>query len=1489
MSAESIGAVLVCGAGIAGIQASLDLAESGFKVYLLDSSAAIGGRMAQIDRVHQTGDCSMCLLSPRLIECARNRTIEIITLAEVERISGEPGNFSVGIRRRPAYVDAHRCDSCGRCAEVCPVSLPSEFDLGIGRRKAIFRPYPQSIPNVFTISKSETPAPCTRSCPAGVNVQGLVALTGSGRFREAYELILKNCPFPASAGRICHQPCRSGCSRGKTDRAVAIGRLERAVAEHAGAPPDPKPAVPSNRRVAIVGGGPAGLAAAAALAVMGHETTIFEARPSLGGMLRYAIPEFRLPKDIVDREIGFILRLGVKVATSATITRPRDLLRSSVGASGFDAVFVASGAGRDRALHIPGEGAQGVWESLRFLEEAHRGKLPPIGPAVLVLGSGDQAVDAARSAVRLDGVHTVHLACMEGREEMPVDPARLADAVAEGVTLHHGLGPTRFVSAGGAVSAVAFRACTSVFDSRGRFDPLFDDRVSSMIHAGTVIVAAGRRADCHLGLELRPGGRILVSGGSLATSVAGVFTGGDAVLGPASMIEAVAQGRQAAHEIDAYVRHGSLRNVSKRTGIPDVVAGKASMASMASMPSMPSMSSMSAPRMVRPATAVSHPESGDDSTFSREQASSEARRCLSCGGCSECMECVKVCSADAIEHDQSPTEFELKVGSVILAPGLEEAPPGHGEHRTNILSALQFERMLSSSGPTDGRLLRPSDGVEAATIAFIQCSGALTAGYCSSTCCESTVRKAFDVLESVGRKEARITIFCDRARSAGRDLDRLRSEKSVECIRAAQLRVREISEQGIVRVSYRCQGEEEGGVERHRDFDLAVQCDPVQVARSSGRLADRIGIALNQFGFVKTERFTPLRTSRPGVYVAGSFQEPKGIPEAVAQASGAAGAAMAQLATVRGAMIDRVDYPWERDVFDEAPRIGVFVCQCGRNISSVVDVEQVAGAASKLPGVDHAEICAYTCSVASQRRIRDVIRERHLNRLVVASCSSRTHDLLFRETLRESGLNQRLLASANIRDHCSWVHRDDPTAATLKAVDLVSMAVARARHLKASPKEELPVIPSALVLGGGLAGMTTALSIADQGFSVVLVERESRLGGRLRERGGTLEGDDVQALGARLISDVVSHPKITVHLDSMLARVSGQAGVFTSVLKTPKGERLLEHGVTVVATGGAERATNRHLHGVSPRVMTQGRLESLLALGRQAPELSDPALHRIVMIQCVERGAIERPEHQLCSRVCCSEAIKNALALKRLLPESEIVILGRELRLGGFRAAYFQKACAAGVRFIRWAEPPPEVTENGGRLTVTVRDADSGRQLTIHPDLIALSTGIDPDQGNEALAAVLRISLSPGGFFPDAHPLLRPVDLPNEGEFVCGLAHSPCFIDETIARAQAVAGRAAAILSKPQLEIVGQVACVVPEGCVACATCVRICRSGAPAINRLGKAEIRSAKCLGCGSCAAACPSRTIVLGCGEGEMVGAMIDDLLARGGSVCNDGIRR
>ena len=1050
---SNVGAVLVCGAGIAGVQAALDLAESGFKVYLSDASAVIGGEAAPSDAPAPSGEAYFSLLSPKLADCARHDNIEILTLTDVMDISGQEGRFSVRVRRNPRYVDLNKCNACGDCADVCPI-YPSEAVSGKGaeRRKAISQAYPQAIPSAFRIVKAAGKTACGAGCPAGVNVQGFISLLHAGKTTEAYDLLRRRCPLPASSGRICRHPCEGKCSRTEIGEAVSIRGLERFAADAAMEIPQTV-TPPENRlgkRVAVIGGGPAGLTAANDLVRMGCHVALFEAQSQPGGMLRYGIPAYRLPKDVLEKEIRTIIDSGVELHAGVRIVKPQELLAPGLRIDGveyepFDAVFVATGAWGARKMDVLGEDARGVWQALNFLYVVNSGAAPFIGPNVVVLGGNDLALDAARCALRLPGVQSVHLACLESWAEMPVDADEIEDAFREGVVVHNGLGPTRIEKSGNRASAVHFRACTSVYDEHRKFDPIFDDDNISTLAADTVIVAGKRFADAY-GLSARPGGRIIADSNTLATETKGIFAGGEAVMGPASMVESMAQGHQAAEAILRYLKGEPTRLAA---------TGSSKMAIAPNPdPNAPPLDRMEMFRAGRPGGKPDMSEINPG--YDKSQALYEAARCLSCGLCGECMECVKVCSAGAIRLDEKPEERSLEVGAVIFTAPDERA---------------------------------------------------------------------------------------------------------------------DFSGKGIY------------------------------------------------------------RTGRPSEDISG----------AIVQGSAVAAEAMRQLASARGTQTKAREY---------------------------------------------------------------------------------------------SG--------------------------------------------------------GALVIGGGLAGMTAGLYIADQGFPVHIVEKESILGGMLRGRRSTLEIEDISEYLRELEGKVRTHPKIRVYLNAALEKTSGRIGQFTSALNVDGNEATVNHAVVIVATGGRARTTERYLYGRHPQVVTQSSLETMLGDESLVAGLRDKKRPMIVMLQCVESLTARHP---YCSRVCCAQALRNALEIKDRLPYAEIVIVGGQQLAKGEQEIFYHKALERRIRFVRHSGTDrPEVCEEESKLQVFIHDADVGRGLVVYPDLVALSTGIAPAESNPELSEQLRGCLTADGFFQTAHPGLRPVELTIDGGFVCGCAHSPQLMRDTVDGARAAAAQASRLI-----------------------------------------------------------------------------------------------
>jgi heterodisulfide reductase subunit A-like polyferredoxin len=1471
-----VGAVLIVGGGIGGMQASLDLANAGYKVYLVEGSTAIGGRMAQLDKTFPTNDCSMCTISPKLIEVAKHLNIDVITNAEVESLEGEPGHFRVRVLKRPRYIDLDKCNACGDCIEACPVLMPSEFDEGLMARKAVYKRYPQAVPNAAAISKLNRP-PCVLTCPANVNCQGYVALVSAGKFGEALKTIKERNPFPSVCGRICHHPCEAVCNRAEIDEPVAINPLKRFVADYMRVHPSEeegeKPVIdPAKPKVAIVGAGPAGLTAARDLAQLGYPVTIFEALSLPGGMLLAGVPRYRLPQDILQHDIDEILRLGIELKTNTSIGK--ELSLDDLERNGYQAIFLAIGLWKGRDLSIEGIDLEGVLQGIDFLKQVSLGQAVWVPRRVVVIGGGNVAIDVALTALRV-GAREVQLACLESREEMPAHEWEIADALEEGVVLNTSWGPRRIQGERGHVRGIELIRCTSVFDEEGRFNPRFDERISTQIETDMVMVAIGQRSDL-TGLEgvaTTPAGFIKADPVTLETGKAGVFSGGDAVLGPRTAIEAIAQGHEAAISIDRYLRGADLRadrekKEMKPAPLPEQPIEKRPRVKATKLP-------VSTRRGTFKEIAL---------TISEEEAIAEAKRCLNCGLCSECLQCVSACGAHAIDHWMAEEELEIEVGAIILTPGYEPFNPrlkgeyGYGRF-PNVITGMEFERILSASGPYQGHVRRPSDGKEPRKVAWIQCVGSRDAtvgrDYCSSVCCMYATKEAIMAIDHVPGLEA--TIFYNDIRAHGKGFEyyyeSAKNNYGVRYLKGIISTVREDPKSNNLRLRYVA----DNGRIKEEKFDLVVLSTGLVPSPGTKDLAERLEIELDRFGFASTGSFSSNRTSRPGIYAAGAFETPMDIPETVMGASSAAALAMADLADVRGEMIVEKEYPPERDIQGEEPRIGVFVCRCGTNIARVVEIPSVAEYSKTLPNVAYAEENLYTCSTDTQKRIIEAINEHRLNRVVVASCTPRTHEPLFQDTLREAGLNKYLFEMANIRDQCSWVHATHPQEATEKAKDLVRMAVARAAALEPLREMSVEVIQRGLIIGGGLAGITAALSLASQGFECFLVEKDAELGGHLRHLHTTIDGLDVQHYLSDLLNRVEAEPRITVYTGAQVTDFSGHVGKFITNISQNGDKIALEHGVLIMATGAAEYKPEEYGYGESERIVTQLELEGKIA----ADEGAFKRVTEVVMIQCV--GSREEG-HMYCSRVCCAEAVKNALRLKAINPDINVTILFRDVRTYGHYELYYRTAREQGVRFIRWIPGRrPQVSTNEQGVEVRVYDEPLKREVLLKPDYLVLSAGIRPRQDMEELASRTKLPLTADGFFLEAHMKLRPLDFFNAGVFLCGLSHAPKLIPETISQAQGAASRAATILSQRQLHISGVVSVVNQEHCVACLTCVRLCPYHVPCINEEGVAAIEAAACQGCGICASACPRKAIEVQHYRDEQIVAQCDTLfeaLARGG---------
>jgi heterodisulfide reductase subunit A len=844
----------------------------------------------------------------------------------------------------------------------------------------------------------------------------------------------------------------------------------------------------------------------------------------------------------------------------------------------------------------------------------------------------------------------------------------------------------------------------------------------------------------------------------------------------------------------------------------------------------------------------------------------------------KCRACEKFCPTEAIKFDEKEETTTLKVGSVILAPGFQTFDPTryealhYGKH-PNVVTSLEFERMLSSTGPNLGHLKRPSDDKEPKKIAWLQCVGSRDINrcdnsYCSAVCCMYAIKQAVISKEHSDDPLDAAIFFMDM-RTFGKDYElyynKAKEDYGVRFIRSRVPAIDPDPENNDLIIRY----SDEGGVTHKEKFDMVVLSVGLEISKETVQFAKGLGISLDDHSFAATHPLKPAHTSVPGIYASGLFTGPKDIPYAVIEASAAACAASMDISDARGTEVETKATPEERNVAEEDPRIGVFVCNCGTNIGGVVDVPHVADYAATLPRVVHVDQNLFSCSQDTQEKIKEVITENRLNRIVVAACSPKTHEPLFQETIQACGLNRYLFEMANIRNQDSWVHGDDHAAATEKAKDLVRMAVARASLLKPLTGKTILVNKRALVIGGGVSGMTAALGLAEQGFEVVIVEKEPRLGGLALEIERTIEGADVKDFLQELIVRMNRHPRIQVLTESLIVGFSGFKGNFTTEVLVGPGmyERKIVHGAAILATGANEYAPKEFLYGENEQVLTQ------IQLSKRLHEQGAAGLAHLAMIQCVGSRNEESPN---CSRICCQNAIKNALHVKKLNPDTQVYIFYRDIRTYGILEDYYREARRLGVRFFRYdRDAPPRVESMDHGLVLTFRDHVLQRDIRLPVDILALSAGLRAED-TEELSSILKLGRNHDGYFTEAHVKLRPVEMASEGIFVCGTAHGPKLISESLSQAMAAASRAATFLSQAEITLPVVTAKVDQEKCASCLVCVRSCPYDVPRINEEGVSDIDEALCHGCGICASECPAKVIELNLYEDDQILSKVEALL-------------
>ncbi len=928
---------LIVGGGIAGIQAALEIADSGHKVYLIEREPSIGGHMIQLDKTFPTLDCSACILTPKMTSVGAHPYIELMSYSEVVEASGFIGNFKVKVKKKPRYVSLADCTGCGECTNVCPVEVPSEFDMELTKRKAIYRPFPQAVPSAFVITKNGK-SPCSVACPAGVNAHGYVALISKGKFKEALEVLRRTMPFAGVCGRVCTHPCESDCERGKVDQPIAIRALKRFMADYELKVGREK-ATPISKtkedKVAIIGSGPAGLACAYDLVRLGYPVTVFEAAPKAGGLLRYGIPDYRLPKAVLDNEISYIQELGVEIKTNTQVKNLNELFNQ-----GYKAIFLATGANVSQKLEIPGEETPGVIHALDFLKQVNSGTKVTLGNKVAVIGGGNAAVDAARVALRL-GAKDVTVIYRRSRAEMPAIPSEIEEMEREGIKIHFLAAPVKILSKDGKLTGIqCLRMELGEPDASGRRRPVPIKGSEFDIEVDNVIIAIGQLVNRDVlpkELAFTSWGTIAVDPITLQTNIEGVFAGGDVVSGPADVIAAIAAGKEAAISIDRYLRGVDLKEgrPEARERVKEISKKGIAKKARATMP------------LLEPTKRIgsfAEVELG----FDEKTAISEASRCLNCAVCCECLECVKVCERKAINHEMKEEIVELDVGNIILATGYQLFDPtpltqyGYGR-LDNVITSLEFERLVNAAGPTGGKILL-KNGKEPESIAIIHCVGSRDINYheyCSRVCCMYSMKFAHLLREHLPK--ANVYEFYIDIRSPGKGFEEFYNRVLREGTIFFRGRPGEITDVAET-------PEEKGklivkfentliGRQVRLPVDMVILSCALEPQKDASKIARIFNISCGKEGFFieKHPKLDPVATMTDGVFVVGCCQGPKDIPDTVAQASAAAARVLALISK------GKVEIEAAIAVVDEQKCSGCRVCNllCPYNAPYFVEAEKV--------------------------------------------------------------------------------------------------------------------------------------------------------------------------------------------------------------------------------------------------------------------------------------------------------------------------------------------------------------------------------------------------------------------------------------------------------------------------------------------------------------------------------------------------------------------
>lgn len=1475
------GTALVIGGGIAGLQAALDLADSGIEVYLIEKSPTLGGHMAQWDKTLRGQFPALWALTPKLLAAARNPRIHILTNSEVTQVTGEKGAFKAMLNRNPRFVDENKCRGCGICVGKCPVL--TDNGNSFGEPKAIYLPYPKAVPFAYIINKRGT-SPCKNACPVETPAQGYIALIAQGRLEEALELIRETNPFPGVCGRVCTHPCESKCKRGEIDKPVAICSLKRVVAdyereknlkdgkEHRDFPP------PKGPKVAVIGSGPAGLTAADDLAKWGYQVTVFEEAPVAGGMLVLGIPEFRLPREILNYEIDLIKARGVEIQTNTAIDK--DLQLQDLKKQGYKAIFVAIGAHKGLKLGIPGEGEyEGFLDCITLLRAANLGKKEKPGDKAIVIGGGNAAIDASRTALRL-GAKEVHIVYRRSRQEMPANEAEIEEAEFEGVKIHYLAAPTKIIGKNGRVSGMeSIQTRLGEPDSSGRRRPVPIEGSEFTIDADVIIPAISQEPDISFlpeghGLEISKWNSFVVDPITLETNQEGIFAGGDAVTGPSTMIEAIAAGHQAAISIDRYLKGEDLKEGREEEGLKPVETIDWEISEEIKRRPRQEM-----PKLSLEDRALSFEEV--ELGFSRDMAIEEAKRCLNCGICSECKACEKACfDLKAIQHEQKPQEIQLDIGAIVVATGFahqEDHYPLFAKQYSNAISQIDLEKITSSLG----KLKRPSDGKTPRRVVFLPTPGnngiadpAAKINYLAA------VKNAITIKEqNPDINEILILYPNNGGKNKGYEtlINQANSCPEIKLVTIKPLSGKDLQETSSGNILFNITRK---GKRIKEEIEAELVICPTQIGhnKENQKLAQILQIEVDEEGFFKGS--SPLATisTRDGIYLCGCANLLKDIPDSVVQASAAAAKAAIPLAHERS-WCEETEKPMAVPIMADNNniRIGVFLCRCGVNIADLLDLEQISSFVKALPQVAFIQTINYACASNYSEIINEAIGREKLNRIVLAACSCCSSDQICyscteprircKENLFQKGLlDQHLFEFVNIREQCAWVHHSNKDQATAKAKDLIKMAVSRARWLETSPKEEVRIEKKVLIIGGGPAGIQSAIDLAEQGFPITLIEKEPQLGGRLNY----LNGSETKELLNQLIGRLQKLP-VQVMTKTEVKGIEGRLGNFKVSLIQGNNITKLTAGTIILATGADLYQPKREYgYSIHPNVITNNELVE------KWEEITPDKIKKAVFIQCV--GSNGHIDKRGCSKYCCEAALQQALSLKE--KGIEPIILYQELYLNNANAqALFKQAQKAGITFILYnGAKAPQINPQGNSLSIKLQGQ---RAKSISADLVILSVGMVGREDSQWLAKLFRVPQGEDGFFKEKDPLLGLVETQVPGIFLAGSCQGPKGIIDSMTHASAAASKAAILLAKEKIYLDSMVNRVDEVRCRACGTCVSVCGFGAPSIGVSGcgksVAKIDPVLCQSCGTCAAYCPSGAIAAPCFTDKQINSMLESLLA------------